>query len=183
MKRVILPVLTIALLLSACQGAGSAEKCLDEARESLAQAETISFTAEVGADLGDSRFEFTAECSYADGETEVYITSPELIAGITAKMAEGHSEMEYDGLILSLGDLVGTSISPVSSIPIIINALLGGFASEVWSEGDFTVARVYVDDSADALIWLDAELTPVRGEIVAGGTAAAQCSITNFTVS
>lgn len=183
MKRVVLPVLMTALLLCACGGSGGAERRFDEAREALAASERISFTAEVGADLGDSRFEFTAECTRSDGETEVRITSPDIISGVTARMGELGSQLEYDGLILSVGDLTETGISPVSSVPIIIDALLGGFASEVWSEGEYTVARIYVDDSADALIWLDADMIPVRGEIVSGSVAVAQCSITDFTAA
>lgn len=98
MRRVIAPVLMIiALLLGGCGESERLEKQLAEAREGWCAAESISVTADVTAELGDSTFKCRLLCTHSSDETVVEVLSPENIAGIRARLKDGETKLEYDG--------------------------------------------------------------------------------------
>ncbi len=179
-------LLIISLLLSGCGEAQRLEAAFEKARENWQAAESLCFTAEVTAELYDSVFSCTLLCTHKGGETVVEILSPENISGIRARVKEGEAQLEFDGVILAIGDPLKGEVSPLSTIPLIMSALLEGHVTLLWSEAEdeqvLTVAEIYVDEDSSLRLWFDREnFTLTHGELVSGGRAVVKCKISDFT--
>jgi len=188
-RRVIAPVLMIAaLLLSGCSGEKAFERERQEARSRWQESESLSFKAEVCAELNEGVFECSLRCTFSSGETVIEILSPESIAGIKARIGEGETRLEYDGIILALGDPMLGESSPLAAMPTIMNSLLKGHVNYMWSETEddlpLAVWEVYVDESSSMNLWFEREnYTLMHAELVSGGRAVVKCKITDFSLS
>ena len=184
MRRVWLPALMICLvLLSGCTGGEEIGERFTMARQELAGASEISFTAELTADMGDMVFECTLACVRDGGETEMTVLSPDLAKGVVVRSDDSGAKLSYDGMELYVGQTGG--VTPVGAVPVLIGALLDGYAEGFYTEtyeGTPALAtRIYVDEDTHALFWLEEEtLTPLYAELVQDGTAAVRCRFSDF---
>ena len=187
MRRALALALMISsLVLSACGGAAQWEDDLSKQRETWNAAETLRFTADVCADLGEDVFECTLECVYTPEELSMTILAPELAKGITARKSAGDTVLSYDGLELVVGTLTNTRLSPADAVPQLLQALLQGHVTAIYEEKtdetSILCVQVYVDEESHALLRLDgASLSPLEGELVSGGCAVAVCTFQNFS--
>lgn len=187
MRRVCLPALMISLaLLCGCAGGENLEERFTLARQELAEAPGLSFTAELAADMGETVFECTLAC-VRDGEgTEMTVLSPELAQGVVVRSDDGGATLSYDGLELYAGKTAG--VTPVGAVPLLTGALLDGYAedfyTQTYEETSALVARIYLGEDTHALIWLEEEsLTPLYAELVQDGRAAVRCRFSDFRLS
>lgn len=184
MRRAIVLVLMISLLLLPGCGAGEQwEERLTEKRQTFAGC--LSFTADVTADLGDSIFECTLACTYANGQAEVTVLSPELAAGICAKTGENGTTLEFDGVELVVGSLDASGLSPMSAMPLLMQAIMSGHVTKLYAEknedGETAAAEIYMDEEHSALVRFDAQsFDPVYAELIYEGRAVIKCAIQNF---
>ena len=184
MRRAIALALMISLLLLAgCGQNGKWQKSLEQKRSELDG--NVSFTANVTADLGNSIFECTLSCVYENGQAKVTVQAPETLTGISALIDKSGTTLEYDGLQLVIGT-EGQSFSPMNAMPIIAGAIIDGHAAEFYGERDgdkdFVTARIYIDETTDALVRFDTDsFTPVSAELVYDSRTLIKCSITDFT--
>ena len=186
MRRAGSLALTISLLLLCACGSGGSKREWKNWQESLREAESVSFTAELEADMGENVFRCTMEVSRRDGETTMTLTEPEIAAGITARIRDGETMLSYDGLELCVGTLPGGKRTPVESVPLLLDTLLSGYVTGWQKEKteDGTAARLelYVDEESSALLWLrEEDGTPLRMDLLRGGRSAVRCRITDFT--
>ena len=187
MRRVIVPVLMISLLLGGCGDEAKHEEKIGELRTELAQAAEISFTADITADLGGSDFACRLQCTATGDETEIEVVEPENIAGITARLKAGEASLSYEGVELYIGALKG-NLSPVSAVPVLLDALKNGYLTQCWREGGeeqtLLAAQVYVDENTSALLYFDEEnMQLLHGELVIDGKTVVQCGISGLTIS
>ena len=185
MRRYLLPALMISLLLSGCGGAG-AERMIAEQHQKFAEAEALSFTADVTANIGDEVFDCTLACSFEQETVTVEVLAPESVAGVRARVADGSLALEYEGLSLGVGTAGLEDITPVGAGPLLVQALRSGFLQRCWTERDgdreLLAAQVYVSDLAALTLWYDAEtLTPTHGEFSQDGAVVLRCEIRDFT--
>ena len=189
MRRLTASVLMISLLLglSGCGSGEALETRIDTLRTSLTGAEEITFTAELETDLGDEEFSCTLLCTVAGGELVMEVAEPELVAGVTARFDREKATLAFDGVELSVG-LTQGGCSPMTALPALLEALLSGHVTQVWTESgegetELIAARIYRDESGCVLLWFDEKsMTPVYGELVIGDEAVVQCHIRDFTV-
>lgn len=187
MRRALkLALMISALMLSACGGETQGKQDFTRQREVWSAAETLSFTADVCADLDEDVFECTLACVYTPEELSMTILAPELAKGITARKSAGDTVLSYDGLELCVGTLSNTRLSPADAVPQLLQALLTGHVTAVYEEkADETpilCVQVYVDEETHALLRLDgASLIPLEGELISGGRAVVTCTFQNFT--
>ena len=111
MKRTILFALMIPLLLTGCGARRDAEnwKAFAEAVET---AERVSFHAEITALWEDTSVSFGADIAREGGETHIALTAPETVSGISVRVKDGETTVEFDGVILSLDAGRGETLSP-----------------------------------------------------------------------
>lgn len=131
MRKLTACVLMMTLLLSGCQ-AGSTGETPEEAaltlREEYQALAGWSAVVDVSVCYSEAVFDFTLDANWRrEGETVLTITSPELVAGITARVAKGETVLEYDGAGLSLGLLDGGGLTPVSAVTAIMEQIDKGY--------------------------------------------------------
>lgn len=178
-KRAILPALMISALLAGCGGA-DAETRIEERRDALADAEEITFTALVTADLGDEVFKCTLLCGATPEALTVEVAAPEAVAGVRARMSAGETTLEYEGVILSVG---GLEDGPLAAMPLLLAALKSGHVIRAWAEedGGCFAAQLYADDEEELTVWFDAEtLSPVAASLSREGAERIRCEIQEF---
>ena len=134
MRKALSCVLMITLLLSGCR-AGSWGNTPEE--EALALRETYQALAgwSASADLSvcytETVYDFSLDAQWRrDGETVLTVTAPELLAGITARMAKGETVLEYDGAGLSLGLLDDSGLTPVSAVTACMEQIQRGWMAK-----------------------------------------------------
>lgn len=134
MRKALSCVLMITLLLSGCR-AGSGGNTPEE--EALALRETYQALAgwSASADLSvcytETVYDFSLDAQWRrDGETVLTVTAPELVAGITARIAQGETVLEYDGAGLSLGLLDDSGLTPVSAVTACMEQIQRGWMAK-----------------------------------------------------
>lgn len=152
MRRTWSCVLMMTLLLTACGGSG------EESPDNLAariRAEYLALSGwsaeiEMTADYGERVYDFTVDAVWQrDGDTVLTITSPELIAGITARLEDGVGYLEYEGASLSTGPLTGDGMNPLEAVPYVMAQVKSGYMASCTfeQEGERRVLRVLCRDA------------------------------------
>ena len=129
-RKLLSCVLMMTLLLSGCKGGGenTPETAALALREIYQNLTGWSSTVDITAEVGDKVFDFTLDARWQkEGETVLTVTAPELLAGITARIADGETVLEYDGTGLTLGLLDGRGLTAVSVVPWVMEQIGSGY--------------------------------------------------------
>ena len=170
MKKLCLPLLLImCLLLGACGG-----REFSDAHEQLTQrlgaAEALSFTANVRAEYENKTARFTLSYSEDSQGGSVTVLAPQLIAGVTARVKPDGASLEYDGISLGTGELDDYGLSPMSALPLLVQALKTGALDSGWTEGDYTVMQIDSTDTLSCTVWFRPDgLEPCQAELISDG--------------
>lgn len=194
-RRLTACVLMMTLLLSGCKGGGettpeTAALALRDTYQGLAGwTSTVDITAEVG----DKVFDFTLDASWQkEGETVLAVTAPELLAGITARIVDGETVLEYDGAGLSLGLLDGRGLTAVSVVPWVMDQIGKGYMARcVWAGENRELLQIaFRDPEAGAnkgteyRLTFDRETFALnRAEISVDGASVLTAVFHNFTMT
>ena len=180
MRKSFISALMICLLLTGCaRGRGGLEKELSAFRGELRQAETVQTQTALMWLEGESVSEYGLLVSQSGGEYRVTVTEPALIAGITAVLREGEGRLEYDGLMLGVGEPEG--FSPVSALPEMLGAMAYGYAELLWREDDCLAARLWMEEERAMNLWLR-EGVPVCAEVQDGGETILTCRFDDWQI-
>ena len=194
MRRLTACVLMMTLLLSGCT-AGRAGETPEEA--ALALRETYQALAgwfagvDVSVCYSETVYDFTLDVQWREGETVLTVTAPELVAGITARIAQGETVLEYDGAGLSLGLLDGKGLTAVSAIPWLMEQVDQGYMAKcAWAgEGGELLQITFQDPEAEANTGTEYQITFQRegyalssAEVSVDGTAVLTARFGNFTM-
>lgn len=186
MRKTIVSALMMTLLL--LHGCGEREARLEKSFEALrtavTQAQSISFTAELTADWGDTAADYTLDVTYDGQQTVQQIRAPALLAGIKATALRGQTAVDYDGVILGAGPLDGEGLTPMSAVPVVLDALASAYVELLWWDADAVAARLYVGENAVATVWLEADtLALTAAEIATEGRTVMTCRITDWQIN
>lgn len=179
--RLCLPLLlACCLLLSGC-GDNAAETRYEDFAQSLREADTLSFTAVLRAEYEDKTVDFRLRYEQTGDEALVTVLEPELVAGIGVRVTEGGTALEYGDLVLDTGPLDDYGLSPMSAPSLLVRALRTGHLESVWSEGEYSLCQLILDDHLYAVVSFEPEtMTPVRAELVSDGAVKAVCELTDW---
>ncbi len=195
MRKIISCVLIMTLLLTGC---GKRDTDNPENLAALIRAEYLALSgwsavAKLSADYGEQVFDFTVDASWQrDGDTVIVVTEPDLIAGITARIREGETYLEYDGAGLSLGLLDVSGLTPVSALPALMECITTGYMARCsWrGEGENRELEVLCRDpnaapqeGVEYILYFDpATYALNRAEVSAGGVLRLQAQFDEFTL-
>ena len=195
MRKIISCVLMMILLLTGCG------KPRDDTPENLAaqiRAEYLSLkewssTVNLSANYGEQVFDFTVDAVWKrEGDTVLTVTEPDLVAGITARIRDGETVLEYDGAGISIGMLDLSGLTPVSAIPAFVTCITTGYMARCsWlGEGEGRELVVLCRDPNEApqegteftLIFDPLTHALKRAEVSVNGEMRLTARFTDFTM-
>jgi hypothetical protein len=134
MRNRLICFFVLSLILTGCSS-GSPAEAAERVREHYAGLGETVYNVTLRTDFGDRVQDFgVAYTRKPDGGGRMRVTSPELIAGIEAEIGADGVSLTYDGLVLELGALPGTGLSPMESLPFIVGQWSGGYVTQTGSE-------------------------------------------------
>lgn len=182
MKRLCLPLLLIfCLLLSGC-GTGASKKQYEQFSQELSSQSSLSFTAQLRAEYEDKTVEFTLGYEMDENGQTVTVLAPELIAGVKARISAGKTALEFDSVSLDTGELDRYGLTPMSALPLLVDAMRSGHLDSCWQEDGKSVYQLILNDHLSASVWFETEsMTPVRAELMSEGRVTVCCEISEWT--
>lgn len=197
MRRKLCALMMILPLLAGCgrgehEGGNSADELALAIRAEYLAMTACAATVDITADYGQRVYEYTLAVSWQkDGETVLTVLAPENIAGITARIKDGSTLLEYDGASLETGLLTGDGLSPVEALPAILNYILSGYIAECDIETTGESRQLWFccrdpeaspGSGTEAAFWFDAESHALtRAEVMSDGYTIIQCIFHEFT--
>lgn len=185
------PMITLILALSACGGPSGETTARELAGAIQSQYQDMnSFSAQVEltADYGQRIYSFGLMAEGEGEETVLTVTQPDLVAGVTARTNGEDNTLEYDGLILETGPLDEEGLSPLSAVPVMLEAAREGYITEcLWEEENVLQVRLgdpelVSGQGREILLWFAADTGALtQGEIWSDGVRVIQCEYTDFT--
>ena len=165
-----------ALLLCGC--GESAEERFGEWQSGLG--EEFHFEAAVTALEGNRAWRFAARTANRGEETEVSLTEPGELAGLTLRCGKDDT-LEYDGAVLALPQVTQDGVTPAASLPLLCRALRTGrpLRCLAGTDGALT-AELRQDGTKTWVVTFDAAMTPLTAELTEDGTTVLSCNITGF---
>lgn len=194
MRRLTAYVLMMTLLLSGCR-AGSVGETPEAAalalREEYQTLAGWSASVDVSVCYSDTVYDFTLDAKWQrNGETVLTVTAPELLSGITARVAEGETMLEYDGAGLSLGLLDGDGLTPVSTVTAVMAQIEKGYMAkcawcgeeEQYLQISFQDPELEANTGTQFLLTFDRNSRALlSAEVSVAGETVLTAQISNFT--
>ena len=193
--RVVSCALMMALLF--CVGCGGqkideAEQLALDIRSQYLSMAGCTAVLEITADYGDRVFECGLKMDHTVGsDTVLTVVKPEILQGVTARLKNGNSYLEFDGLILDTGPLSPEGYSPIECIPFLLEQIQGGFISQWGMEllEEQECVRFTTGDPAgqtgegtECEFWFDKEsFALMKGELSVDGSSVLSCEVTEFS--
>ncbi len=194
-RKIISCVLMITLLLTGCgkENNDSPENLAAQIRAEYLSLSGWSAVVDLSVDYGEQVFDFTVDASWhREGDTVLTVTKPDLVAGITARIRDGETLLEYDGAGLSLGMLDLSGLTPVSAIPALMKYVTTGYLARCsWSgEGENRELVILCRDpnavpqeGTEAILYLDPVTHSLkRAEVSVNGELRLTAQFTDFTM-
>lgn len=178
----LLVLLSCMLLLTGCGQKQEPTQSALDFRTSLMEAGGCSFAADVTASYEDRVYDFTMTCDYTGGQTNLTVTAPEAIAGITAAVADGETQLEFDGAILEFGKLANGYVSPVAAPWLLVQCWIGEYIAYAGPDGEqerITYLRGYNDEELTVDTWL-MNGVPTYSEVTYDGVRCLSVVISDF---
>lgn len=169
--------LLLVLFTTGCS-ARSGESDADKIREHYSELKEATYDVTLRTDFGDRVLDFSVEYQHkTGGGGRMKVISPELIAGIEAEIGANGISLIYDGMTLELGALPGTGLSPMESLPFIVNQWSGGYVTQTGSEKRAGRALITVttrvtqgETVLEVTTWFEKETyKPVTAELLVDG--------------
>ena len=191
MRRLLFCVPMI-ILLSACSGTAEisqAEQLALVIRGEYLEETPWTTSAAITADYGQRVYQYELEAVWDGEATTLTLTAPETVAGMTARLESGESLLEYDGVVLETGPLNGDGLTPVSAIPVLLEAARSGYMTGISLGEETGTLRMDCGDpegepgtGTETSLWFDTDShVLVRGEISLDGFRVILCEFTDFT--
>ena len=180
MKRVYPLLLMLCIVLTGCQRR-DIEAEFDAFSSELSEQNALSFTANIRAEYENKTARFTLGYEEdAEGGT-VTVLAPEIIKGIKARVSPGSTSLEYDTVMLDTGALDNLGLSPLSSLPLMVQALKSAHLDSFWEEDEQLVLQLEPDDGIKCTVWFEPEsMIPLRAEIISGGRVTVFIEISDW---
>lgn len=185
MRRLLAVLMLLPLLLTGCAAENkTAQEALDF-RTRLLEAGGCAFDADLTLNYGDTASQFSLHCeaSLQDG-TDLTVTAPETISGLTAHVDPAGAKLTYDGMELGFPDLASGKIAPMRAPWLLTDAWAGAYIAWTGTEGDLlrtTYRSGYGEDEIQIDVWFDGNV-PVRSEFSVGGSVAMTAVIDHFSL-
>lgn len=187
------PMILLLLVLSACGSKTTSEDELAlQKRTEYLNMQSCEGTVEMVSDYGQRIYDYTVAFSWKkDGDMVLTLEKPAELAGITARIAQGETMLEFEGACLETGPVSSEGMSPVDSLPATLDYMMKGYIAECGNEAlkerdclriQFRNPEQAAGQGAEAILWLDKETGDlVQSEMISKGVTVVRCQFTAFT--
>lgn len=197
MRKRLCALMTALFLLAGCGGTATpgvsrAEEAALGIRTEYLAMTACAATVDMVADYGQQVYTYTVSMSWEKaGATLLTVLEPENISGLTARLEDGASYLDYDGASLETGALTGEGLTPMEVIPAVLEAVFSGYMAQCDFETGDGGELLWVccqspenqpGSGTEIALWFDAGSHDlVRAEVSSDGYVVMQCSFTEFT--
>ncbi len=183
----------LVVALCGCTGSQKEDDLALQLREDFLSMTGCSGQMELTADYGQRVYSYSVTFS-SDQEQgmNLVLTAPEEVAGITATIEQGQTNLVYDGVRLETGPLNEDGLSPLDALPALIAAVQSGCLAETGSEllGETDTLRLCYRDpeqgtgeGTETILWFCKDRkTPLRGELRSYGSTVICCEFSDFNI-
>lgn len=179
MKRFCLLLISaLCLLLTAC-ASGSAQNEFESFSAELAARSELMFTAELTAIYEDKNVDFTLAYEKSGDDCVVTVLEPKMVQGIRARISGGGTAVEYEGIMLDTGRLDDYGLSPMTALPMLVEAMCSAHADSFWEDGGLNAVKLLPSDTLSAVVWFDGGI-PVSAELISEGRVTVSCVIKDW---
>lgn len=186
MKKLAITALCLSLLLLTACGKEDTSSAAEIQRQYSLIA-TAQMEAELTYHSGGEERCFTLQCDYTPEKSEVTVTAPETVAGVSSTVTGEELTLHYEGESASVGDKSG--LSPLAALPQMLRAVGTGYLLEEGSEtlGDIPCCRLKVDttmggEGVQCSVWIDeATLLPRYCEFSTDGETVMSINMLAFS--
>lgn len=184
MKKILVCLLPLALLLTAC---GETVQTAENIQTQYARLDTAALSAKITCHLGEEIRTYELFCTVDPDGASTTVDAPEELAGITATVTPDGLTVSYDGLALSAGEL--TDVCPANCLPYLLRAIAEGYLLEQGTEelNGVSCYRMALDTTAKSgekvlcTVWIDQEtLIPRYAEFAQNDTVLMTAELTTF---
>ena len=167
------------ILLCLCSCGFSPQNAAEKLQSEFSDFDTITLTADIRADYGQRISEYKITCSY-DGDAELEIKKPDIIAGVKAKYDGKTCTLTYNGNSVTTGALTRGGLSPAEAVPTLITQWRTGYINaasfEKYGGTDAVFFRSDISDSVAQGTWFEKSTgLPIHSEISEDGTVVISC--------
>ena len=185
-------LMTLLLPLAACGAKPSYDQQALALRTDYLAMTTCEGAADITADYGQRVYEYSIDFSWQrDGETVLTLTSPDEVEGVTARIEQGETLLEFDQVALETGPLAEDGLAPIDCIPAMLEAIQSGYIAQCGEEvlDGITCLRLEIRNPDDEVgqgvrysLWIEPKSGAlIRGEIAQDGFTVIHCTFTAFT--
>lgn len=183
MKR-LSPVLMSLLLLCSCSGNSSGGGA-EAVRDYYKTLESAAYTVTQRTDFGDRVMDFKLSYTHSAAQGDTFeILEPEAIKGIKASLKGEGAQIAFEDMILELGKLPGTGLSPLEALPFMLVQWKDGHVTSEGKEtadGKSCVRLSYKTTQGGVAVehhaWFDAKTyAPMRAELLFDGAQVVSCT-------
>ncbi|MBR2934362.1 MAG: hypothetical protein IKB79_02135 [Oscillospiraceae bacterium] len=195
-RSTVMCVLMMTLVLTACGGTARGDDPREQAlaiRAAYLAADSYAAKLDVTADYGQRVYTYSVDVTVAGGESVLAVTAPAELAGITARLVDGESQLEYDGAVLETGPLSADGLTPLGAVPALLECVRSGFIDNCGVErlGERDTIRVLCRDpertagqGREITLWFDvADHTLIQGEVAVDGHRVVLCEFQEFVMN
>ena len=176
-QRLFAALMILPLLLTACGERGDEAKVT--AFCAALQSQAIQCEAELVSRLNDETETFTLSCEESAQGSEIAVRAPEALSGVTAHVGADAS-LAFDGLVIPVP---AEGLSPLSAVPILLDALRHGHIDLVWREGETLTAQIIPNDDLAVRVYFSPDGIPAAASFLDRGTETITCTITQWAQS
>lgn len=183
----------LAVALCSCTESQEENQLALQLREDFLSMTGCSGQMKITADYGQRIYSYAVTFS-SNEETgmTLVLTAPEEVAGITATIEHGQTNLVYDGVRLETGPLNEDGLSPLDALPTLITAVQSGCLMESGSEllGETDTLRLCYRDpeqtsgeGTETILWFCKDRkTLLRGALLSNGSTVIRCEFSAFNI-
>ena len=177
MKKLLLPLIFILFFTGCGQNGTPRGMAL---RQRMNDSNGCAFTAEVRAYIEKEEYVFSLDCESGNSDAVTFtVTAPASLSGITGNLSSGSGSLTFDGQALAFPMLAQGTMSPISSVLVLLHALRGGYLTDEGKEG-LTIDETYQGVPLRLSVTLNDEDMPAFAEIFQDGERILSLTLTNF---
>ena len=191
LPRMLIPCLALVLILGGCSGSGGrVETDKIGITEFYRNLETAQMQVGISADFPERVAKYRVAYAYSkSGTSAMTILEPKSVSDVKITIAQGATELSFDGTRLETGTIDETGTTPLSALPCLIKAWAQGDVSEteaVKRDGTEALLLIYRNTSGEQQIeyrsWFDRQsYNPIYAEVLVDGRCKVRCEFETMT--